>query len=235
LYVASSSSGMAFAGGVRGVLMAPGVGTDPDTQAIREAVTFGGYRLAGRTNIRGVRMLPPATVASVWADTVTPRRYWTWSELPAGDATIESELLEQTRAAWSAAIARRLDGAERPGLTLSGGLDSRAILAEASRQQRRLRAMTYGVPQSDDVRFAARAARAAGAEWKLFPLYEKGWLDRRTDRIFETDGLMDLVDLMHTEVHEQMPSEFDVYLSGYIGDAVVGSTLFFPRRPHDFL
>ena len=26
-----------------------------------------------------------------------------------------------------------LDGADRPGLTLSGGLDSRAILAEASR------------------------------------------------------------------------------------------------------
>src|ERR1051325_1044372 len=45
LYVASSAEGYAFAGGVRGVLMAPGVSTEPDVEAIREAVSFGGYRL----------------------------------------------------------------------------------------------------------------------------------------------------------------------------------------------
>jgi asparagine synthase (glutamine-hydrolysing) len=235
MYLTTSPRGTAFAGGVRGVLMAPGGRTDPDPQAIREAVTFGGYRLGGRTNIRGVRMVPPATAVSVSSDAVTTKRYWTWSELPAAEVDIERELLEQTRAAWSAAVSVRLDGAERPGLTLSGGLDSRAILAEASRQQRSMRALTYGVPQSDDVRIAARAARALAAEWKLFPLYQQGWLERRTNRIFQTDGLMDLVDLMHTEVLEQLPSEFDLYLSGYIGDAVAGSTLFFTRRPQDFL
>ena len=37
---------------------------------------------------------------------------------------------------------------------------------------------------------------------------------------------MDLVDLMHVEPLDRMPSMFDVYLSGYIGDAVTGSTLF---------
>ena len=58
LYVGSSARGTAFGGGVRGVLMAPGVTAEPDPQAIREAVTFGGYRLGGRTNLRDVRMTP---------------------------------------------------------------------------------------------------------------------------------------------------------------------------------
>src|SRR5262249_2602628 len=40
----------------------------------------------------------------------------------------------------------------------------------------------------------------------------------------QTDGLMDLVDLMHVESVDQIPQMFDVYLSGYIGDAVSGST-----------
>jgi hypothetical protein len=235
LYVASSPRGTAFGGGVRGVLMAPGVTAEPDPQAIREAVTFGGYRLGGRTNVRHIEMTPPATVIHVSPETVTTKRYWTWAELRDGDAIDDRELLQHTRTLWSAAISRRLGGARRPGLTLSGGLDSRAIAAEASHQQQRLRALTYGVPHADDVRIAERVARAGGAEWELFPLYADGWLERRTDRILETDGLMDLVDLMHTEVLERLPSAFDVLLSGYIGDAVTGSTLDFAGSPHDFL
>jgi asparagine synthetase B (glutamine-hydrolysing) len=235
LYVAASPLGTAFGGGVRGVLMAPGVTAEPDPQAIREAVTFGGYRLGGRTNIRHIEMTPPATVVQITPETVTTKRYWTWAELRDGDATDDRELLEQTRTLWSAAISRRLEGARCPGLTLSGGLDSRAILAEASHQQQRLRALTYGVPHADDVRIAERVARAADAEWELFPLYADGWLERRTNRIHETDGLMDLVDLMHTEVLERLRSAFDVLLSGYIGDAVAGSTLYFTGHPRDFL
>jgi len=235
LYLASSPRGVAFGGGVRGVLMAPGVTADPDPQAIREAVTFGGYRLAGRTNVRHVAMVSPATVVDVRPEMVTTRRYWTWADLRDGDATDDRELLEHTRARWNASIARRLVGARRPGLTLSGGLDSRAIAAEASNHWQRLHALTYGVPHSDDVRIAERVARTGDAEWEFFPLYSDGWLERRTDRILKTDGLMDLVDLMHTEVLERIPSVFDVLLSGYVGDAVVGSTLSFAGSPHDFL
>jgi len=235
LYVASSPRGTAFGGGVRGLLMAPGVTAEPDPQAIREAVTFGGFRLGGRTNIQNIDMAPPATVVHITQERVTAKRYWTWAELRDGDATDEPELLEQTRTLWSAAISRRLEGARSPGLTLSGGLDSRAIFAEASHQKQGLRALTYGVPHADDVRIAERVARAGDAEWELFPLYADGWLERRTERIHDTDGLMDLVDLMHTEVLQRLPSAFDVLLSGYIGDAVAGSTLYFIGEARDFL
>lgn len=235
LYIGASRHGIAFAGGVRGILMVPGMELQPDTDAIREAVSFGGYRLGERTNIRDVKMVPPATAVTLTADKVTTRRYWTWSELREGDATDERALLEEVRESWAAAVAKRLDGSRRPGLTLSGGLDSRAILAEASRRQRSLTALTYGVPHADDVRIAERAARAAGARWEFFPLYDEGWLDRRTSHIFETDGLMDLVDLMHAETLGKLEPAFDVYLSGYIGDVVAGSTWHFDEQPHDLL
>ncbi|HXD16463.1 MAG TPA: asparagine synthase-related protein [Vicinamibacterales bacterium] len=235
MYVATGRRGVAFAGGVRGVLMAPGVDTQPDADAIREAVSFGGHRLGGRTNVRGVAMLPPAAAVTMSVDGLQTRRYWTWAEVRDGDATDPGTLMEETRSAWTNAVARRLDGARRPGLTLSGGLDSRAILAEAAVQQAHVTALTYGVPQSDDVKIARRAARAAGAEWRLHPLYAEGWLERRTQRIHETDGLMDLVDLMHAEPLETMTSAFDVYLSGYIGDVVSGATYLDIRNPAELL
>ena len=52
-------------------LMAPGIDTRPDTDAIREAVTFGGYRLGSRTNVRGVEMLPPAVCACSTSSTAS--------------------------------------------------------------------------------------------------------------------------------------------------------------------
>lgn len=235
LYIGTSARGTAFAGGVRGVLMCPGVSADADVEAIREAVTFGGYRLGGRTSVRDVRMVPPAAAVTITADGVRTARYWTWSELRDGDAVDPRELLEQARSDWTAAIRKRLDGTERPGLTLSGGLDSRAILAEATRQGNAMTALTYGVPHADDVSIARRSARAAGARWELVPLYQDGWLERRTGRIHETDGLMDLVDLMHTEVLDTLSRTLDTCLSGYIGDAVAGSSLFFTDRPEDLV
>jgi asparagine synthase (glutamine-hydrolysing) len=226
MYTASCPGGIAFAGGVRGVLAAPDVSCEPDFDAIREAVTFGGFRLGSRTNVRGVTMVPPASVVTLSARRIDSRRYWTWSSLPQPGDAGRAGLLEETRGSWRHAIARRLEGAAMPGLTLSGGLDSRAILAESARQAGPMNALTYGVAECDDVKFASKAARAVDARWNLYQLYAPGWLDRRTARILETDGLMDLVDLMHVESVGQMPSTFDVYLSGYIGDAVTGSTLF---------
>ncbi len=235
LYVGASAHGTAFGGGVRGVLMGPGIAADPDVEAIQEAVSFGGYRLGTRTNVRSVRMIPPASAVSISPDAMTAKRYWTWSELRDGDGTDSEALLEDVRSAWTGAIRKRLDGSHSPGLTLSGGLDSRAILAEATRQGRVMTALTYGVPQADDVKIAGRVARAASARWKLHSLYTGGWFERRTSHILETDGLMDLVDLMHTEALDVMPESFDIYLSGYIGDVVSGATYLRISSPEQLL
>jgi asparagine synthase (glutamine-hydrolysing) len=51
VYWSQTADGFAFAAGVRGVLMAPGVAADPDREALREALTFGGFRLGDRTNV----------------------------------------------------------------------------------------------------------------------------------------------------------------------------------------
>ena len=81
VYWATSTAGTAFAGGVRGVLMAPGMQRDPDPDAIREAVTFGGFRLGTRTNVRGVQRLRGGSLLAI-DERVTTRDYWTWPGMP---------------------------------------------------------------------------------------------------------------------------------------------------------
>ena len=227
LYWARSSCGFAFAGGVRGVLMAPGVAADPDPEALREAVTFGGFRLGDRTNVAAVKMLPGANVMTVRGRSATARRYWDWKILRSVAARPMPAIIESVHDLWQQAVHRRVSGAQRPGQTLSGGLDSRAVLAEAAPQAPRWTAITYGVVGCDDARWARQAAEAVGATWVFHPLYsgrDPDWLDYRTRAILSTDGLIQLGDLMHLETLPLQAALLDVHLSGYIGDAVSGST-----------
>jgi hypothetical protein len=222
-YWAQSPSGFAFAGGVRGVLMAPGVRRDPDLDSLREAATFGGFRLADRTNVTSVRMVAGATVQTIRSGTRTTSRYWTWTDIPAQPARDMRDLIPEVHARWQRAVARRLTDRARYGQTLSGGLDSRAILAEAS-PGRSWTAITYGVPGCDDAALAARAAGAVDASWEFQPLYAGDWLADRSANVQSTDGLIELGDLMHLESLPLQRARFDVNVSGYIGDVVSGPT-----------
>jgi len=225
LYVGESREGVAVAGGVRGVLMAPGMNASPDPDALREAMTFGGYCLGDRTNVAGVKMVPGASIVSITGSRVQQRRYWTWNDIPPPAVRDVREAVEHLAPLWRAAIGRRMRGPGRFGQTLSGGLDSRAILAEVP--PRSWTAITYGVPGCDDARYAERAAQAVGARWIFHELYSGAnpdWLDRRGAFIGQTDGLMQLGDLMHLEALDLQRASFDVHLSGYVGDAVSGPT-----------
>jgi hypothetical protein len=233
-YWAQSAQGLAFAGGVRGVLMAPGIRTTPDLDALREAVTFGGFRLGDRTNVEAVRMVGGATLQTVRRATRQVSRYWSWSDIPALPAAAVRELVPVVHARWQEAMARRMMDRARYGQTLSGGLDSRAILAEAARG-REWTAITYGVPGSDDPAYAKRAAAAAGASWIFLPMYRGDWLGERSAHIQSTDGLIELGDLMHLESLSLQREHFDVHLSGYIGDAVSGPTFAAVSSPEDVL
>lgn len=227
LYWAQSREGIAIAGGVRGVLVAPGVEAKPDPEALREAITFGGFRLGDRTNVAGVQMVPGGTVLIVREGTVEARRYWRYGQIPPRAPEPRTRLLEEAGALWERAIRRRLDSCERPGQTLSGGLDSRAILAEAAPGARSWAAITYGIPGCDDARLAERAARAVGARWRFLDLYRnrpEDWLTARSRHIQRTDGLIDLGDLMHVDTIEVQAEEMHVHFSGYVGDAVCGPT-----------
>jgi Glutamine amidotransferase domain/Asparagine synthase len=223
LYTGSSADGLAFAGGVRGVLMAPGIGREPDEDALREAVTFGGYRLEDRTNVRSVRMVGGATLQRFGPGRRRAERYWTWRDIPPQPADDARAVVPVVHDLWRRAMSRRMGDRARYGQTLSGGLDSRAILAEGARGPE-WTAITYGLPGCDDAKYARRAAEAQRASWLFLPLYDGDWLRTRSEHIQATDGLIELGDLMHLESLPLQRSRFDVHVSGYIGDAVSGPT-----------
>ncbi len=228
VFLGVDATGVALATGVRGVLAARSAQPQPDLDALRDAVSYGGFRLGDRTNVRDVMLVGAAQRVQVQPARVVHRsRWWHWRDLPTTTARDMPEAVEQLHTLWRRAVATRLDGVARAGQTLSGGLDSRAILGEAAPLRTGWPALTYGVPGCDDARFAERAARVAGAAWTFQPLYHgghAGWLEDRLSQVQHTDGLIELGDLMHAEALPWMRAHTDALISGYIGDAVVGPT-----------
>ena len=219
-----SGDGTALATSARAVAVAPGISPDPDDTAIRQAVTFGGFRLGARTLLRSVSLQTPGTVVTATESSATTRRYWCW---PADVDPRRSDVHEaagELHRIWQRAIDRRLVGAERPGLHLSGGLDSRAILAALVERQQRPQTITFGTPHSEEVRCAAAVAKAARVPWHLVTVYGErdDWLSRREEWIYHTDGLIDLADLRHVESLDRQADTMDVHLSGYFGDLLLG-------------
>ncbi len=133
LYLAESHDGrrLRFASTLPALLAADQVDTGIDGVALHYYMTFHAVVPPPRTIFRGIRKLPPATVATIEADgRRTDRRYWDLRFTPMpGDAAVPAEewrlrLLDTLRLA----VRRRMVADVPVGVLLSGGLDSSLIV-----------------------------------------------------------------------------------------------------------
>lgn len=89
-------------------------------------------------------------------------RYWTPPE-PLGAETNVNDLAAEFTRRWKRAVVRRCEG-RHLGVTLSGGMDSRVVLAEIPAEKSCV-ALTLCDEINREARIAARVARAYGREW----------------------------------------------------------------------
>ncbi|HEY9720496.1 MAG TPA: asparagine synthase-related protein, partial [Oscillatoriaceae cyanobacterium] len=126
------------------------------------------HPLADHTFYEGVRAFPGGTFLTLTRAGTRWEVYWTLS------FTAPDEEQERPAEAWlpeaahllRQAVGRQLD--DKSGLFLSGGTDSRLILAAAP--HRAMPAVTFGTPESEDVRYAADVAKLAGVTHHVLPM-----------------------------------------------------------------
>jgi asparagine synthase (glutamine-hydrolysing) len=144
-----------------------------DQQGLAERACFG-YSLADRTAYQNVKMLRSAEVATFHLDTVSRQCYWRWDDLlPANDEY--PNFTARIYGTFRDAVRLRLRGDKTTAAFLSGGLDSRSIVAMLRSLDVNLLSISFGPSGSQDEAFAALAAKRLGTEHtqlKLTPLME---------------------------------------------------------------
>jgi asparagine synthase (glutamine-hydrolysing) len=146
LYYAETSDGLYAASEIKSLLAVPGIERALDEVAVDQYFSLL-YIPAPRTIFRGIRKLPPGHV--LIKDPGRPavvERYWQVKSEPQ-PARTETELIEEFRARFDAAVASHLVADVPLAVFLSGGIDSGALVASMARAGATIRTLSLGFSQ----------------------------------------------------------------------------------------
>jgi hypothetical protein len=130
-----------------------------DVQAVTEIVGLG-VPLGTRTPFVDVSLLRAAEIVQINESAVARKQYWRWDDIKASGKS-EPELLQDTYARFSQAVGRRIRQDTTTAAFLSGGLDSRCVVAALRERNIRVHTFNFALPHTQDQMFGAEFARQA--------------------------------------------------------------------------
>jgi asparagine synthase (glutamine-hydrolysing) len=221
LYFTQTEQWFAYAAEVKALLEILDKRPDIDEIALRQFFSFD-HLLGERTWWKGIQLLPPATIMRVSAAKITSKQYWSFDSIRREPAKEQDDIAGEFGRLWTRAIAQRRKPGTMPFL-LSGGLDSRALLAELQEQGTGMIALTFGTEECRDMKIADQCARLAGVPHKRFVLTADNWWDHRDEAIWQTDGLVNALHLVSV-AHEALHQGSCYTLMNSTGDTLFGGS-----------
>jgi len=161
LYYAELPTRFLFASEIKALLVDPQVSRQINARGMAQFFTFSHF-LEEDTLLEGARLLPAAGYLTydLREHRLTLDHYWRFETNRAGDRQSEATLLDRIDEAFKRAVDRRTEDTKNLGISLSGGLDSRAIFGVVD-PECPLTAISMGVEGSIDHRSAAQMATLA--------------------------------------------------------------------------
>ncbi|SFS41423.1 asparagine synthase-related protein [Halostagnicola kamekurae] len=219
LYYWSGEDGFAFSTSVQTVPLVPEFEPRFDERYLAEYL-YCRRTLGTKTPVEGIEQLPPATVLTydLESKTTEQHRYWEPRYRPVDEPL--SYFTRELADRFERAVADRTSDDREHGVLLSGGSDSRAVLAAADEPPT---AFHLGDGWNREARIAKRAADAAGAAFRLLnrgPDYHATLLERAAP-------IQEFVGPFHTGhalgFAEEIDAEVDTLLTGLYSDDLFGS------------
>lgn len=166
LYLAEQAGGLAFASELKALRALGELRFDIDPRAVHDFFCFGHVR-GPRSIYAGVRTLPPGHLLTIGPDGDQAVSCFWQARTVAAEHRHDPDWIEEFRRCWLATVDAHLVADVEVGVFLSGGIDSSAIAAAASRLRTRpVKAFTIGFPVArfDESEHAAAVARHLGCE-----------------------------------------------------------------------
>jgi len=199
-----------------------------------------GCVLDHRTLFRGISALPPGSAWSFRGGVLEKKATYfdprEWEEQEPLDA---ETYYGQLRDAFARSLPRYFNGRERVGVSLTGGLDTRIIMAWRKAPPGSLPCYTFGsmFRENQDVRLARRVAKICDQPYQIITVGEEclGRFPHYAERtLYLTDGCVDIsrsADLYNNEKARQIAP---VRVVGTFGSEIIRRALMFkPVQPSE--
>lgn len=184
-----------------------------------------GYLMGGHTWFEHITLIKPATVIEydIESDAANQHYYWKWGEIRASSLSFD-DAVDALYEAFLASVKKRFNPGQRIGISLSGGLDSRAVFAAANKLYPDYRgyAYTFGIPDCDDIKIARSVVALSNWRHDEFLFDQSNWFEPRMKMVLDTDGMLDLTHMHGGEFLNKVSEQIDINLNGYLGDVVCG-------------
>lgn len=160
VYVSYNYTAIGWASEIKALTVLPWVSRDIDKKALCRFMQYG-YFIENDTWFSSVKLIQPASVIKFRLSdgSVNNDTYWSWDRIRPLPGKID---LIETGKEWGRlftnAVRKRAWPEENVGITLSGGLDSRAILAAFPDGYGQVHTATLGTRGCVDIDIAAKAA-----------------------------------------------------------------------------
>lgn len=222
LYFAHIGQTFLFASGIRALLVDQTISRNVDLTAISEIFTFD-HILGQRTMLNNVKLMPQGSILTFSNGVLSIDPYHFFQLTQQHPLRTEESYMEEYMMHMRNAIQRQYHGESGIGLMLSGGLDSRfilALMADISKQP--LHTFSWSIPGSDDARYAKEAAKKAGSTHHFFELPPDWILEKGEKAIRLTDGNANIINLHAFANIEQESQLANTIFKGFLGDAMMG-------------
>jgi asparagine synthase (glutamine-hydrolysing) len=217
-----------FATELKAILRDPAVQPTLEPRAVADYLVFG-FLFGAKTLARHVQLLPSASVLTFcWEDgSCTVERYWHLEQAFQPWDGSQTAYVETLRQAFNDAVQKALSGTHGIGVSLSGGLDSRAILSAIDCTQTPVSTYTLGVKGCADEVIAEKLSHLADTKHRFFELNQRYLgefltnfrkMVSLTDGMYLSHGLTEMLALQFLEV-----ADFSVLLRGHGGELAKAS------------
>jgi asparagine synthetase B (glutamine-hydrolysing) len=225
LYIRRTDSMLAFATEAKALIETEGYTVGIDRIALCDLFNFA-YVSGQRSMFEGITLVGNATMIEVSPTGSGQRQYWDYHfDFASSDDTPRDQLLEEGASLLQGAVDRCMDGVAGIGVPLSGGLDSRTILAAASKNQPGLPVMHCSWYEKE-ARYARQLCNRYDAAWHVFDPLAADDAATLQDGFEISDGNIHCHQFWFLPLVREIQRQglADRLLDGYLLDVLLGDT-----------
>lgn len=233
LFIYTKAQNFAFANELKALLVLDFVDKSVDEKAFGMFMKFGHF-LGSNTWFKYVKSLAPATLVefNLHSKAITQKHYWTFGAVKKSEMSFENAV-DRAYELFNEAIKKQVNLNFNPGVLLSGGGDSRLIVAAMNEIYPHYKppTATFGVKNCLDFILAQKVCDIIGTK-NHETIFDENldWFNERKDFIYNFDCAHSMMHLHGCEFKDLFPSNSRVMVSGYLGDTIFGDSYLPPQN-----
>lgn len=212
-YYSQHNNRLYLASEVKAILTCNDVSKNVDDSAIASLFFFG-FVMGNKTYFESIKLLPPASFLVFKNNEIFISNYWDFNFLDKNEGKTQDYYEQKLGNLILQAIERHVEDGTRITVPLSGGLDSRTILASIPEEYHPINTITFGTKDMDDVQIAKRVSETLGTNHYSLEILPEDIINNAKKIVNITDGMISFLHSTGNMKLELIRDYTDVCLDG---------------------